>query len=196
VDEMKNIRMRLADLSESHDTRECAGCEKCDEIHQLRVQLGITKPNQKEEVKVLAKFEMTVEEFVDLRFVQKLSFLKIAQLKGVSDATIHVWKNNNQAAIDAALKRLNISDSPKPTKEEKPMNQEVSPKIVEKYETEIRLLKERVAEMQGRSDADKLAIKALKVENEVLKENQSLHVDADRLSEENQLLKGLLKHYL
>jgi DNA-binding transcriptional regulator YiaG len=193
---MKHIRNRLVSLVESHDVQNCPGCSVCEEIKSLREEVGFVKRQNTRREKELAKFEMTIEEFVDLRFVQKLSFLKIAQLKGVSDATVHVWKNNNADAIESEMKRLNLSEQPKTAKEDRPMKQDALPEKVEKYETEIRLLKERVAEMQGRADADKLAIKALKVENEVLKENQSMHDDANRISEENQLLKGLLKHYL
>jgi chromosome segregation ATPase len=74
---------------------------------------GLSKRNRKDEDD-MGKLEMTIEEFVDLRYVQKLPFTKIAELKGVKDPTIHNWKNARESQINLRLKALNL-----PTTEEK-----------------------------------------------------------------------------
>lgn len=196
---MKQIRNRLVALVESHDENNCPGCSVCEEIKSLRKQIGFEKRQTTRRKNDLAKLEMTVEEFVDLRFVQKLTYLKIAKLKGVSDASVHLWKDNNKEAIAAEVKRLNINEDPKP---KIPLKEtpSVTDSNIEKYKTEIRQLKERLVDIQDEVNTDKLAVKKLQAKvteyEDLLTNRENAENELARLRTENQAMRELLRLWM
>lgn len=78
-------------------------CEGCDILTQLQ-EIG-----EQLEGKQMAKLIMSVDEFIQLKHIEKLSIMKIAEMKGVSDPTVHHWMKKHKAEIDKALNVLNSS---------------------------------------------------------------------------------------
>lgn len=100
----------------------CGPCSVYQEIRNLGKQLG-------GEV-VVKKTVMTVDEYVQLHFVEKKSREEIAQLKGVTPKTIYNFKINHRKEIENARQALNItSDNEKKTSETNNIKEEKTTEI-------------------------------------------------------------------
>ncbi|MBT2599110.1 MULTISPECIES: transposase [unclassified Oceanobacillus] len=80
---------------------------------------------KKSEGKVVAKFNMTVNEFIKLKHEKGMSVAAIAKKKGVSDVTVYKWVKEHKKEIEKASK-----DTAVPEKKNIPVLPEV-PKDVE-----------------------------------------------------------------
>jgi hypothetical protein len=181
--------------------------------------LGFSKAHKKEESTMA--FEMGVKEFVDLRFVNIFSYVKIAKIKGVSDATIHMWKDKHKDEIATEMERLNINQPEKkaqvvtvkndiaaaPTPEPKlnleklkgDYEKEIAD-VTEIYENKIEELKKMLANEKGRTDVNNHLIKKLQAELKAYEQNHYVQADVDNeligLRTEIRLVRDLLRFYV
>jgi DNA-binding transcriptional regulator YiaG len=193
---MKQIRKRLVALTESHDMNKCSGCPTCEEIKSLRKQIGFTKNTTKKKEEQEVAFEMSAEEFVDLRFVKKLSYLKIGKMKGVSDATIHLWKDKNKKEIDAEMERLNTTLPDKKAAVNPLENSDNTAGLISTIEE----LKLQLVKAAGKENASKNMINDLEAKLRDYQDIHSSHVEVDNeltsLRTENRLIRDLLRWVL
>lgn len=82
-------------------------------FHKMMKDLGIESGRLvKEEEKVSkSKIQMTAEEFVQWKYVEKLSLGAIGKKFGVGNAAVHYWKENRKAEIETALKALYLLET-------------------------------------------------------------------------------------
>jgi CRISPR/Cas system Type II protein with McrA/HNH and RuvC-like nuclease domain len=123
-----------------------------------------------------------------------------------------VWRKPREKEIKKEMDRLNIGENGKQTKNvtknfEVPTiprveipKAELPVEVIEKYETEIRLLRERLLETEGSADASKNIIKGL---SSKLKEYEASNHDQLNLEQEvtilrteNRLIRDLLKFWM
>ncbi|WP_226085662.1 hypothetical protein [Mesobacillus sp. S13] len=74
---------------------------------ELLRNFGLLKKKPKgDDEMARGKLNLTVDEFIQLKHIEKLSIMKIAEMKGVSDPTIHHWMKKHKAEIGNALNGL------------------------------------------------------------------------------------------
>src|SRR5579875_943071 len=64
---------------------------------------GLTKREKTKGDEEMGKLDMTVEQFVDLKYEKKLPITQIAKLKGVTDPTIRHWMKKHEDKIKAII---------------------------------------------------------------------------------------------
>ncbi|WP_445506815.1 zinc-finger domain-containing protein [Niallia sp. 03190] len=75
----------------------------------MMTAFGFTKKREGVEEVANSKINMTVEQFVQWKYVEKLSYIAIGKKFGVGDAAIHYWKDKRKVEIEAALKALEMT---------------------------------------------------------------------------------------
>lgn len=98
------IEMLLENEVSKKVIKKALGMNSLD-FYNLMKNYGFSKERGAGEV---AKLKMTVEEFVQMKFVEGWTYTKIAELKGVADASIYYWKDKNKEAIEAAVKAIGL----------------------------------------------------------------------------------------
>lgn len=102
----------------------CKGCSVFAELRSLGDQLleisrSKTRLKKKEKVRMAKpKFDMTVEEFVKLRYIERMNNAEIAELKDVSGATVYKWQTKHKEAIEQARRQIKKESESKSLREE------------------------------------------------------------------------------
>lgn len=140
------------------------------DFYNLMKNYGFTRERGAGEV---AKLKMAVDEFVQMKFVDELTYTKIAELKGVADASIFYWKDKNKEAIEAAVKALGM-----------PAPKEKTPKKASPKESKLSEYSQLVDELSNALEAERKSGKEKdtlveKLQNRINElENKSVNIDA------------------
>ena len=154
----------------------CGPCLVYQEIRNLGKQLG-------GEV-VVKKTVMTVDEYVQLHFVEKKSREEIAQLKGVTPKTIYNFKINHRKEIEKARQTLNIDSNGEEKPSECKCNKE--DKLAE-YEALISQLERQLKGKDGMISNQHETLKKLESKIEEL---ESLHAACEDVESESDSLRN------
>ncbi|MEK4030830.1 sigma-70 family RNA polymerase sigma factor [Pseudobacillus sp. FSL P4-0506] len=157
------------------------------QVSRLSAKLGNYWTSYERGEEKVGKLQMTVDEFVQLKHVEKKSFVAIGKLKGVSDVTVHNWVKRNDKAIKQALERREKQTNSEATKVIKETLETAGEQKYDVLEAAIKKLKEEKAEWQYRAAQAEKQLKNIDNEHESIKQsNMELMTENQKLKEVNE----------